>query len=211
MVEELIQAGDATGLAREQSIAVLFADIYGYTELVAAMPGEKIIELLRDFRKLVETAVFAQNGTIDKYIGDGLMATFGTPYVGKTDATNAIVAAKHIACALKQWNCRRALAGESAIQIGIGLNYGPATLGNIGTDQRLEFTVVGDTVNMASRIENMSRVVQRAIVASDDLVRRAIDESGPAILESFTDLGEHCIRGRRKPIRLWGIAANTLL
>lgn len=210
MVEELIRAGDATGLAREQSIAVLFADIYGYTELVAAMPGEKIIELLRDFRKLVETAVFAQNGTIDKYIGDGLMATFGTPYVGRTDATNAIIAAQHMARALRQWNCRRAAAGEPCIQIGIGLNYGPATLGNIGTEQRLEFAVVGDTVNMASRIENMSRVVQRAIVASDDLIGRAIQESGATILADFTDLGEHCIRGKRKPIRLWGIAADTL-
>ncbi|MDY0884437.1 PAS domain S-box protein [Dongia soli] len=211
MVEELILAGDATGLAREQPIAVLFADIYGYTELVAAMPGEKIIDLLRDFRKLVETAVFAQNGTIDKYIGDGLMATFGTPYVGKTDATNAIIAAQHMARALKEWNGRRAVAGEPCIQIGIGLNYGPATLGNIGTEQRLEFAVVGDTVNMASRIENISRVVQHAIVASDDLIRRAMQESGAMILVGFTDLGEHSIRGRRKPIRLWGIAADTLM
>ncbi|TXH33913.1 MAG: GAF domain-containing protein [Rhodospirillaceae bacterium] len=211
MVEELIRAGDATGLAREQSIAVLFADIYGYTELVATMPGEKIIELLRDFRKLVETAVFTQNGTIDKYIGDGLMATFGTPYVGRTDATNAVIAAQHMARALRHWNRRRAAAGEPRIQIGIGLNYGPATLGNIGTEQRLEFAVVGDTVNMASRIENMSRVVQRAIVASDDLIGRAIQESGATILADFTDLGEHCIRGKRKPIRLWGIAADTLI
>jgi PAS domain S-box-containing protein len=209
MVEELMQSGGRIGVARTQPMAVLFADLYDYTEMSAAMSGEQVIALLRDFHMIVEDAVFNHGGTLDKYIGDGLMATFGTPSPGPMDATNAIAATRQMLRELARWNQRREAAGERRIRIGVGLHFGMATLGDVGTEQRFELTVVGDTVNVASRIEQLSRLVRTAVVASDDLIQRAIAESGIEAIESFRDLGEHRVRGRQALIRLWGLSAES--
>ncbi|HEY3145418.1 MAG TPA: PAS domain S-box protein [Dongiaceae bacterium] len=209
MVEELMQAGGRIGVARTQPMAVLFADLYDYTEMSATMSGEQVIALLREFHAIVEDAVFNHGGTLDKYIGDGLMATFGTPSPGPLDATCAIAATRQILRELARWNERREAKGERRIRIGVGLHFGMATLGDVGTEQRFELTVVGDTVNIASRIEQLSRLVRTAVVASDDLIQRAIAESGVEAMESFRDLGEHRVRGRQALIRLWGLSAES--
>jgi PAS domain S-box-containing protein len=209
MVEEIMQAGGRIGIARTQPMAVLFSDLYDYTEMSATMSGEQVIALLREFHAIVEDAVFNHSGTLDKYIGDGLMATFGTPSPGPMDATNAIAATRQILRDLARWNQSREAKGERRIRIGVGLHFGLATLGDVGTDQRFELTVVGDTVNVASRIEQMSRLVRTAVVASDDVIQRAIAECGREAVEGFRDLGEHRVRGRHALIRLWGLSAES--
>jgi PAS domain S-box-containing protein len=209
MVEELMQAGGRIGIARTQPMAVLFSDLYDYTEMSASMSGEQVIALLREFHAIVEDAVFNHGGTLDKYIGDGLMATFGTPSPGPMDATHAIAATRQMLREIARWNQRREAKGERRIRIGVGLHFGMATLGDVGTDQRFELTVVGDTVNVASRIEQLSRLVRTAVVASDDLIQRAVTESGIEAIESFRDLGEHRVRGRQALIRLWGLSAES--
>ena len=209
MVEELMQAGGRIGSARTQPMAVLFSDLYDYTEMSAEMSGEEVIALLRDFHAIVEDAVFNHGGTLDKYIGDGVMATFGTPAPGPMDATNAIAATRQILRELMRWNRRREEKGERRIRIGVGLHFGQATLGDVGTEQRFELTVVGDTVNIASRIEQLSRLVRTAVVASDDLIQQAIAECGQEAVQDFRDLGAHRVRGRQALIRLWGLSAES--
>jgi PAS domain S-box-containing protein len=209
MVEEIMQAGGRIGTARTQPMAVLFADLYDYTEMSAAMSGEQVIGLLRDFHAIVEDAVFNHGGTLDKYIGDGLMATFGTPAPGPMDAAHAIAATRQLLRELARWNQRREAEGERRIRIGVGLHFGLATLGDVGTEQRFELTVVGDTINVASRIERMSRLVRTAVVASDDIIQQAIAECGQEAVEGFRDLGEHRMRGRVALIRLWGLSAES--
>ena len=209
MVEEIMQGGGPIGTARTQPMAVLFSDLYDYTEMSATMSGEQVIALLRAFHTIVEDAVFNHGGTLDKYIGDGLMATFGTPTPGPMDATNAIAATRQILRDLVRWNQQREAKGERRIRIGVGLHFGLATLGDVGTDQRFELTVVGDTVNIASRVEQMSRLVRTAVVASDDLIQQAIAECGQEAAEGFRDLGAHRVRGRQALIRLWGLSADS--
>ena len=137
------------------------------------------------------------------------MATFGTPSPGPLDATSAIAATRQLLRELNRWNAARAARGESRIRMGIGLHFGLATLGDVGTEQRLALTVVGDTVNIASRIETLSRQVGTAAVASDELVQRAIVEAGREAIEGFRDLGGHQVRGRQTLIRLWGLSAES--
>jgi adenylate cyclase len=174
------------------------------------MSGEQVIALLREFHAIVEDAVFNHSGTLDKYIGDGLMATFGTPRPGPRDASNAVACARQLVTALNRWNERREAAGESRLQIGIGLHVGEVILGDVGSAKRLELTVVGDTVNAASRIEALSRTLDAAILASEAVLEAVAREGGKALLAGFLDMGTHALRGRKEPITLWGLTAVTL-
>ena len=210
MIEEVTRSGGRFDLVRTQKMAVLFADLIGFTGISAALSGPEVIALLRAFHELVERAVFEHGGTLDKYIGDGVMATFGTPETGPRDASNAISCARLIVDGLNQWNRERVRLGQPRIPIGVGVHYGPATLGDVGTQRRFELTVVGDTVNVASRIEDLTRDVGIAIVASDDVIAAARAEGGLAVTREFTDLGLHQLRGRRSELRLWGLTAQAI-
>jgi PAS domain S-box-containing protein len=210
MVEEVMRAGGQLDAVRTQPIAVMFADLFGFTALSATMPATDVVALLRSFHALVEEAVFGNQGTLDKYIGDGVLATFGTPRPGPRDASNAVAAARAIIAGINRWNRERDEAGRRPIRIGIGLHYGEATLGNVGSARRFEHTVVGETVNLASRIENLTRELDIALLVSNALVEAVKHEGGAAVLAGFQDLGAHAIRGYQEPLRLWGMTAESL-
>src|SRR5215467_3191517 len=152
----------------------------------------------------MEQEVFRHSGTLDKYLGDGLMATFGTPFVGKADAINALCCAQAMMAAADRWNNRRETAGETPIRVSFGLHYGPVVLGDIGVTC-LEFAVIGSTVNVASRLEALTRALDCALVASDDLVKRAKAELGSAdaAFQSLTTQAPQTIRGLDHPIAIW--------
>jgi len=206
VVDEVLRAGGRILAVRSFDATVLFADLVDYTEMSSSLPGEQVLELLREFHKLVEDAVFGNQGTLDKYMGDGLMATFGTPRPTPRDATNAVACARDLIAAIRRWNDRRARIGLPRIRISIGLHFGQVTLGDVGTDRRFEFTAVGHTVNLASRIEAASRLLQREIIASEAVVAAVRREGGDAVLAGFENLGSHPIRGSKSPIELWGFA-----
>ncbi len=210
MVEELMRAGGQLDAVRTQPIAVMFADLFGFTALSATMPMIDVVGLLRSFHALVEEAVFSNQGTLDKYIGDGVMATFGTPWPGARDATNAVAGACAIVKGINRWNRERDEAGRRPIRIGIGLHYGEATLGNVGSARRFEHTVVGETVNLASRIENLTRKLDIAMLVSEAVIEAVKREGGDAVLSGFQELGAHTTRGHKKPVRLWGMTATSL-
>jgi PAS domain S-box-containing protein len=210
VVDEVMRAGGRIVAARSLDATVLFADLVNYTEMSSSLPGEQVLELLREFHRLVENAVFGNAGTLDKYMGDGLMATFGTPRPGLRDATNAVACARDLISAINQWNGRRELMALPKIQISIGLHFGEVTLGDVGSDRRFEFTAVGHTVNLASRIEAASRALKTEVVVSDAVVGAVRREGGDAVLAGFENLGSHPIRGSRTTIELWGLAARAI-
>ena len=111
------------------------------------------MQTLREFHARMEQEVFRHKGTLDKYLGDGLMATFGTPFAGNADASNALRCAQAMMAAVDRWNGERQAAGEPPICVSFGLHYGPVVLGDIGLTC-LEFAVIGSTVNAASRLES---------------------------------------------------------
>ena len=171
VVEELSRNDEPLKQIRTQDVAVLFVDIVGFTRYAADRSPEAVIATLREFHRRMETAVFKHDGTLDKYLGDGLMATFGTPVAHPGDAENALACARTMLRSVGEWNAEREAAGEEPIRASVGLHYGPAVLGDIGAN-RLEFAVIGNTVNVASRVEAMTRPLSARLAVTDDLLRQ---------------------------------------
>ena len=154
VVDMLAETDEPFGIVRKQNAIVMFADMIGFTAMCANEPPEYVFGLLRDLFGLLAGEIFDAGGMVDKYMGDGLMATFGAPVQGPRDAGNALGCALAIRRHLVQWNEERRADGEAPVRVAIGLHYGPVMLGNIGDHRRLEFATIGDTVNIASRMES---------------------------------------------------------
>lgn len=155
VVKQLLQNPDSFRLGGvNQTITVLFADIRGFTTISENEKPEKVVGLLNRYFSTMTEIIFAHGGTLDKYIGDGLMALFGAPTVGEEDALNAVKAAVTMQKRLAKLNEELRIEGYGQISIGIGLHTGEATIGYIGSDKRSEYTAIGDTVNLASRLES---------------------------------------------------------
>src|SRR5262249_18462548 len=146
IVDLLAARDEPLGAVRRATVAVLFADIVGFTGMAEGMPPEAVMTMLRHFHDRMTAQIFACGGTIEKYIGDAIMAVFGLPDPQPGDALNALRCADLMLQALADWNRERQAGGEAPLAIGIGLNYGPAVLGDIGSERGMAFAVIGDTV-----------------------------------------------------------------
>ncbi len=204
VVEELSNNDEPLKQVRQQNIGVLFIDIVGFTSFAAGRDPYEVIEVLRGFHARMEAEVFRHNGTLDKYLGDGLMATFGTPLAGDRDATNALECARSMIEVIDRWNTDRRRAGEPEICAGIGIHYGSAVLGDIGANQ-LEFAVIGTAVNVSSRLEALTRTHQCRLVMSDELRSRVQEEgeAAPELLEGFKQMPDQEIRGIEGRRTIW--------
>ena len=205
LVDTLASTQHDVGAVRSQDVAVLFTDIVGFTKYAERTTPQRVMELLRSYHSLVEAAVFQNGGTLDKYLGDGAMATFGTPQAGPDDAQNALKAAQQILIETEKLNASRIEEGLEPIRVSVGLHFGTVTLGDVGSSRRLEFTVIGDTVNVASRLESMSRELDCKFVVSDALMQRARNgEAGETRpIDGFAGKQSVQIRGRETPIDVW--------
>jgi adenylate cyclase len=204
LADTLAEADEPMGAVRRQDVAVLFADIRGFTALAERRSPEEIIGLLRAFHGRMAEVVFAHGGTLDKFIGDGLMATFGTPTPGPSDVSNALACAQAMLRDLDGWNAERRARGEAPIGVGIGLHHGPAVLGDIGGAERFEFAVIGDTVNVASRLERLTRELGCRLVVGDALIRRLRAEgAAPDLAAGLVHLEPRALRGRSGRTGVW--------
>jgi len=205
VVDMLAGAGPTGMVARRQSVAVLFADIKGFTGLSESLGTESTMEILQGFHERVTRVVFEHRGTLEKYIGDAVMATFGTPSPEPDDAARALRCALDLARETRRWSDQRLAHGDAPVEVGIGLHYGDAVVGSIGDGQRLDYAVVGDTVNVASRLERLTRELDVEIVVSDELVARIRNEGSEADapLDRLSPRGEVHVPGRVRPISIW--------
>jgi adenylate cyclase len=210
VVEQLSKNDEPLKQVRTENVAVLFADIVGFTAYADGRSPAEVIGTLRRFHERMEREIFRHEGTLDKYLGDGLMATFGTPFPGASDAGNALRCAQTMLGAIDDLNRERGHRGEPPIRISIGLHYGQVVLGDIGLN-RLEFAVIGTTVNAASRLESLTREFGCAIIASDDLVQRARAETTSSDAD-FTHLvaqPPQAIRGLEQSLGIWTRVRNV--
>lgn len=206
MVNVLAERDDPLGPVRRENVAVLFVDIVGFTSISEQMPPETVVEMLTQFVERMSHQVFACGGTIDKFAGDALLATFGVPTPSDHDAHNALRCANMMNLALDQWNLERRAAGQRPISIGVGLNYGPVVMGEIGSVGCMSFTVIGDTVNTASRLQALTRRFNARLLVSDVLISTIKNQPHAdlsELVERLTYLGEQDLRGRTQPMRVW--------
>lgn len=158
VVQQLVENPDSFKLGGvNQTITVLFADIRGFTTLSENENPENVVGLLNQYFTAMTEIIFEHGGTLDKYIGDGLMALFGAPATTSDDARNAVTAAVAMQKKLETLSADMDMQGFSKITIGIGLHTGIATIGYIGSERRYEYTAIGDTVNLASRLESNAK------------------------------------------------------
>jgi adenylate cyclase len=206
LVEMLAARDEPLGAVRRQTVAVLFADIVGFTSMAERMAPEAVVAMLREYHERMTAQIFACGGTIDKYIGDEIFAVFGVPETNIEDAANALRCADLMLAALEHWNKERQARGEPRLAIGIGLNYGPAVLGDVGSEHSFSFTVIGDTVNTASRLQRLTRSLDTPLVVGDPLVDAVKSAGGGvacALASRLHDQGEQALRGRAGMIRIW--------
>jgi len=196
MVEELSTKDEPLGQIRSHDAAVLFVDIVGFTAYSDGRPPQEVIETLRAFHARMESEVFAHGGTLDKYLGDGLMATFGTPLPLEDDAARALSCVRAMVDRMAVLNADRKADGLPAIDARFGLHFGTVVLGDIGAN-RMEFAVLGDTVNVASRLESMTRALEVQAVVSDAVVAAAGASDG------FRRAPDQQVRGVAEPLPVW--------
>jgi adenylate cyclase len=206
IVDQMAERDQPLGAVRSQNVAVMFVDIVGFTRMAGQQTPEEVVALLRQFHARLEAMVFDHQGTLDKFLGDGLMATFGTPESSSRDAANALRCGREMLSDIEEWNTARREAGAEPIKVSIGLHYGAVVLGDIGSERRLEYAVLGDAVNVASRLEVLTRNLGVAMVTSDDLVN-AVRQNGDAdsieLLRDLDSAGSQQLRGRDEPIIAW--------
>jgi len=205
LVSELAEMDTPLSVARYQPATVLFVDMVGFTSYCSALPPESVIALLRNLLALLSKSVFSHHGIIDKFLGDGLMAVFGAPFSSPADATNAANCALDMLRSIDEWSEQRLRSGEPAIRVAIGVHYGQIAQGDVGSDSRLELTVVGDTVNIASRVEAFCRTLDAEILVTASFVEALHAEGSSTLATTFADLGSHMLRGRAEPIHLYGM------
>ncbi len=170
VVRQMLEHPESFALGgANQTVTVLFADVRGFTSLAENTPPEQVVRLLNHYFSEMSEIIFAHQGTLDKYLGDGLMALFGAPTTTPNDAANAVAAAIAMQRRLPKINEAFRARGLPEIGIGIGLHTGVATVGYIGSERRTEYTAIGDTVNLAARLESNARGGQILISGTTSL------------------------------------------
>ena len=161
------------------------------------MTPEELTAFLSEYRNRLTGPIFAHGGTVDKFIGDAIMAVFGTPVQRPDDASRAVACALEIVDVARRWSGERTRSGRPPVMIGIGMHYGEVFAGALGSGPLLEYTVIGDTVNVAERLERLSRDLESPLVVSADVLNAASDLQTS---EKWRRLPPQDLRGHRQSI-----------
>jgi len=203
IMQEILAGRIRPGLGgKRQRVCILFSDIRDFTTRSEFMAPEALIDMLNRYFSEMTQCVHEQGGTVDKFIGDGMMCFFGAPASLARPASSAVVAAREMLARLERLNASFRSQGLEPIAIGIGLHVGEVVVGHVGSDDRHEYTVIGDAVNTASRIEGLTKKLGYPLVVSREVFEE-LDER-----QHFTALGEHPVKGRSS-VEVYGYSAAS--
>lgn len=201
VMQQIVEGGvDARKQGAKVEVCVLFSDIRNFTSMSELLPAEQVVALLNRYFGRITAMVHRHGGTVDKFIGDGMMAFFGAPNELPSPELAALEAARDMLAELAQLNAELRAEGKAELAMGIGLHSGPAVIGYIGSSHRHEYTAIGDTVNVASRLEGLCKQLGYPIICSGAVAERL----GPDGAAMLSPLGEHGLKGHSAvPVYGW--------
>jgi adenylate cyclase len=201
LAEELLKLDDAKLGGDRKEVSILFSDIRGYTTLTENLEAEEVVSMLNEYFESMVEAVFKHKGTLDKYIGDAIMAVFGSPLPLEEHAWMAVQTSLEMRHRLQDFNQRRYLANKPRINIGIGINSDTVISGNIGSSKRMEFTAIGDGVNLGSRLESVSKQYGCDIIISDNTYQPCQNDVWARELDYIR------VKGRNEPVAIYELVS----
>jgi adenylate cyclase len=208
VADTVLNSSDAIELhGTRKRITVLFCDIRGFTSIAERLPPESIVALLNNYFDRMVDIIFSHGGTIDKFIGDGLMAIFGAPQDDPYQEQHAIAAAIDMRAALQEMSAGVQETYGVDLRIGVGIHSGPAVVGNIGSSKRMDYTAIGDTVNLAARLESATRQHDVDILLSEHTAQGVTGEWRAAL----TRIGSIKVKGREEEVTCYSINASPNL
>ncbi|UCD64340.1 MAG: adenylate/guanylate cyclase domain-containing protein, partial [Candidatus Zixiibacteriota bacterium] len=176
VIEQYISSPDSMLVGDYRVLAVLFSDIRSFTALSEKLTPDTVVESLNRYFGMMVDAIMSRNGIVDKYIGDAIMAFFGAPVRHENDPLLAVEAGLDMLDVLEKFNQWQVERNRPKFQIGIGINYGVVTVGNIGSEQKMDYTIIGDMVNLASRLEELTKTYGIPFIISEAVYRRIHEE-----------------------------------
>ncbi|MGQ0675001.1 MAG: adenylate/guanylate cyclase domain-containing protein [Rhodospirillales bacterium] len=197
VVDQLMDASGEALVGTTQRISILFTDIRGFTDITERIGARQTVAMLNEYFAEMVEIIDANGGVLDKFIGDAIMALFGVPFPGDTDAGRALTTAGAMIGTLQGLNVRRAARGERPIGIGIGINTGEVVLGNIGSPTRMDYTVIGDPVNLAARLEAATKLYGTPILVSEFTYDLLTDKA------CLREVDMVRVKGKKKPVRIF--------
>ncbi len=197
VAQQLLAEGESVLGGKAQNVSILFSDVRDFTTVSEALGPRETVAMLNSYFERMVDVVMANSGVLDKFIGDAIMALFGVPFNGEHDADNALKVANGMVAALHVLNAERVTDGKDGINIGIGIATGSVIVGNIGSPKRMEYTVIGDSVNLASRLEGVTKNYGCKILISDT-TRRAL--KGAHRLREIDLLR---VKGKTEPVAIY--------
>ncbi len=200
-IVEHLMAGKVQLGGESLEVSILFSDIRDFTSISERMDAHELVALLNEYFTEMVTIVIDEGGVVDKYIGDAIMAVFGAPVPGSDDALRAVRAAVRMRTALIELNERLEKRGKPLIKTGIGIHTGVVVAGNIGSESRMEYTVIGDTVNLASRLEGKTKELGVGLVVSEDTFAKV---EGQVVARRLSEI---TVKGREKPVVVYEVTA----
>lgn len=199
VVDEILKNPDQIVLSGERrDVTVIFCDMRGFTSLAERLPPEEVVAALKDFYTLMIDLTIKNNGIINKFLGDAVMAIFGAPKPDPDHCWQAVQTAVAMQEGVAEVRAKRLSEGKDPISIGIGISAGEAVAGSVGTEDQMEYTVIGDRVNLAARLESNAKPGQ--ILVSEETYRKVADRVAAKCL------GEIMVKGREEPVTVFEIS-----
>jgi adenylate cyclase len=198
VIESVIRNPEAMLVGENRVLAILFCDIPNFASIAESMPPDELVNTLnRYFASMVDGTIIPHHGTPDKYIEYAIMALFGAPVKTEHDALNSVMAGIEMTEALDRFNEAERARGRLPFTIGIGINYGVVTVGNIGSEKKMDYTVIGDMVNLASRLSGLTKTYRQPLIISESLHAKVKNDVPCRLLDSVA------VKGRKKGIRIY--------
>lgn len=197
LIDRFFQNPESMLVGENRELSVLFSDIRSFTSISEAMKPDELVNSLNRYFSVMVDLIMNRGGIIDKYIGDAIMAFFGAPVHHDDDALQSVMAGIEMAERVKDFNREQLAAGRPEFKIGIGINYGEVTVGNIGTDRKMDYTVIGDMVNLASRLEGLTKPYRQDLIIAESLFPAVRRELPWRLLDSVA------VKGKKTGVKIY--------